>query len=483
MLTLPALSTTVLCLEQSCLRVLVVQGGRVVTWETRQSTGPIFRDGVVLPTSELQEMVRDLFGGKVPPNLRLVVPAGKAMFRTFKLPKTKRAITEAAILREVRDDVGSLGANTEFFWDLYRSERTTEEAFVIGLPKEVLTEFADGLAALRLKVRRWELKPLTLARAVGREQVVIVDAEAATTEIVVVSGKVPRLVRTFSESQEEDLQRRGHRLAQHITQTLAYYAANTNDEAKADMTVVVTGTLGAAPGFAELLGSALNVPVEAYESPFAHGPDFPAASYAGAIGAALRASSKESAGFAAVQVDAGRYAGLQVAPSVLAAGLAIVVAGGLLFPVVHAQGNAAARVEAKQFELTQAQSKVREVRGEIQRRAEAQKAIDELVTRSQTMEQERAQILALGGGAVSERLFAARELLPAKVTLDRFYERERNVVIEGAAAGPADVFSYVAVLESSGQFGTAIVSALSERPENGDYSYRLALTVRSEASK
>ena len=156
------------------------------------------------------------------------------------------------------------------------------------------------LKGAKLQPRLWDLKPLALVRAVGREQGIILDLEHDNIDLILVEHGVPVIVRTLSESTDVPHEVLASQLANYVSETLAYYDSTQEGDTKdvQNSPVVLTGELATNPGLVEAIRHASYLQVDQFQSPIECPPEFPAASYAAALGLALKSgrSAKDKEG-------------------------------------------------------------------------------------------------------------------------------------------------------------------------------------------
>jgi len=101
---------------------------------------------------------------------------------------------------------------------------------VVGVPREVIDSEVRSLRVAGINPRTLELRTMALARAVGKEQALILNIEPSSFDIVVVVNGVPEIMRSIAW-QQSDLAEEGRveHLALTMELTVDFYNARHID--------------------------------------------------------------------------------------------------------------------------------------------------------------------------------------------------------------------------------------------------------------
>lgn len=457
----------VLSIENGAARILVVKGGRIQTWMTYPLEPDVFKDGLVLAPNLFQTILSSLFFSRdsIRGRIAVCLPGNRSFFRTVALPEMRPHLVAEAMEREAEREMSIDRTQAYLFWEPFGKEKGTRHYTLVGMQREAFGRLRETMQAVRISPHAWDLKPLALARAVGKDDVVIADVGQGATDLVVVMGRIPRLIRSLADPSDLGPKEQGQALAEHVTKTVAYYKTSNPDETwDARTPVVLTGTLA---GNAELAGafrSAIDMPVEPFVCPFAHPREFIPAIYAAAIGLALRAGRPKSAlgGRRAGDADPFNTRRVLISSRKAAAIVGFAAATALLVPIANIHTSRAEALAAKQAELTHLQRQVALVKGAQARRADVQGRLNQTTALTRALEDERNSILALGRDIAGD-IGAALALMPGTISPTKFITQDGTLVLEGQAPDTATVLGYARTLEQAGRFSSVAVTTLATK--------------------
>src|ERR1019366_4672977 len=160
---------------------------------------------------------------------------------------------------------------------------------------------------------------------------------------------------------------RAERWCAEVLRSIEYYSSNQPERAwEPGGILVLTGALAGDPEIADAVKKASTIPVEDFVSPLEAPPNFPAATYAAALGVALkkgnvwsRAASKGAVDFNLYPAEHPRL-GLPVREGMIA--LAFMASIGGLSPLYVANANASVEVPKQQGVVAQLQQQAEAVR-------------------------------------------------------------------------------------------------------------------------
>ena len=467
-------TATVLSIEGPLLRLLVVKAGRITRWDSTTLTSSDTTNAEQYEVALAQGIARlkERGSGRV---LTLVIAGNRARFRSTELPLLKRKLTQTAVQLEARREFLAEESDSDLHWHVVAKSNAAQQIFLVSVPKDVTAPVRGALRRAKVEAKRWELRPLTLARALGERRATLIDCQSTGTEILLVSGGIPQVVRSLHDPLGESAAERAARLSEQVRQMAVYYTStHAEDPWESTTPIVVTG---AGPQRAELLqalAAAAEAPVEEFSSPLEHASDFDAGAFAAAIGAALGSVEVGKAG--PLQINIAPRMTPALPGGALAAGLAVCAGAVLLVPLGSASGHAEAQVTNKKLELATLQAEVRASNAKRAQLTQLKHDLDLAKSRVVSLEQQRNQIIATEGGAVSIRLLTAQERLPQGVTLSRFMESARTIAIDGRAPSYQAVFDYVSALQSAQVMGSVGVSSITAGGTDGEET-RFTLTV------
>ncbi len=465
-----------LTVEADSLRMLVVKGRRVQSWMTFSLPPNLAKDGAAPAPQSIEGVLSTLFFGRegLKHHLSVCLPGSDTLFRIVSLPKLKPQLVLEAIQREARQELPVETERLHLFWQRFFTSAERDDYLLVWVRKDSYEPLYAAFRQARVQPHLWELKPLALVRAVGLSEAVIVDLEPENTGLIVVAQGVPRIVRSLtnpSAMRREDWLRH---LADEVSRCIALYQSSFPEDAgHRERRVVLTGQLASDSTIMQTLQAALPLPVEQFQCAYQAPQEFPAATYAAAVGLALKKGKPKANRLGQRGVD------FNVLPSQqqhrvfpvkrVVAGAALVMGAVLLAPSFQATAHSEATLLEQRAELARLQRQVSLVKDSLVLRGELQKKIDQVNGQMRALQQERNSVLA-GKGDVSLELRAAMTIAPPGVSISRLGTLGNTLVVGGETSTYAVLLEYTGALERSGFFQTVAIAEISQKTPGADPS-------------
>lgn len=455
-----------LAVEAGVLRVLVLRGRRIQNWLSY----PLSEDNLQAntPSSGAIQAALGAFHtgeGQIRGKVSVCFSNPEALLRTLAIPKLKsRKMVAEAIGWEAEHKLLVSKEQVHLFWQSFHEGPDGQDFLLVGLHKDAFSRLHTAVRNAKLRARFWELKPLALVRAVGRPHVVIANLERESTDLIVVSQGVPRLVRSISEQPGSTVDERSQLLAEQVAQTVEYYTANQPQQAWDPQTpIVLTGELAGDPELLQALRARSPLPVELFACPFPCPPDFPAHTYASAIGLMLKRGNRAWRNRAGTHIDfnvlPGEYTRRAITPKMAAVAVALVSGAALLVPLAGVQADKGRVLSEQRTTLVQLQRKIAAVKANLAKNREIEQHIEKVTVLLATLRAERNTILSLGGEASSD-IGTVLEVAPSGASLANISVKEESILVEGEAPNYGTVLGYAKALEQSGRFPTVAIVTL-----------------------
>ena len=191
-------------IEATEARLLIINHGRIVRWDSIALPAGAMRGGQVAMPAELGRALNELFDRCRAARQSVVVGLNgqRSLVRIFNLPPVDAKLLDETIRREARRELPLPLDELYLTWQLLAAApAAARPVFVLGIPRETIDTCLTALRVANVRPAAMDLKPLALARAVNLPDVLIADAEAATQEVIVVRGGVPISVRSIGLAQ------------------------------------------------------------------------------------------------------------------------------------------------------------------------------------------------------------------------------------------------------------------------------------------
>ncbi len=477
-----------IAIEDNTLRILMIKGKKVEAWMNYPLPPELSQEEIERDPRQYQRLLSFLFFDRESLKRQTLVsiPGNRALFNTISLPKLKESMVGEAVEREARRQLSIEAGQAYLFWQAFRTSKDKQDFLSVAVLKHDYDRTYHLLKGANIKPRLWDLKPLALVRAVGKDRVVILDMERDSIDLILVSQGVPLIVRSMTDSTDVPHEELARRLAAYVSETLTYYGNNQNGDNHdvQNSPVVLTGELASNQDLVEAIRSASYVQVEQFQSPLDAPLDFPATYYAAALGLALKSgkSSKDKSGHQAIDFNVcpEEYTKPAVSTKAATTAVAMLVGAALLFPAWQVHSSSQVDVSEKTAMLAPIQRDLDRATAELALQATAQNQINQTLTLVHGLEQDLDTVLSERGD-MAVQLHSSLEALPPEVSISSYSNnKEDTLTVSGQAKSYGRVLSYAKSLEEDPNFADVTLNSLSQRGSGEDGSVSYNLTVDKE---
>ena len=480
-----------IAIEDNALRILMVKGKKVEAWMSYALPPELSQEEVERDPRQYQRLLSFLFFDRESLKRQTLVsiPGNRALFNTASTTKLKTSLVVEAVERETRRQLSIEAGQAYLFWQAFRTSKENQDFLSVAVLKHDYDRTYHLLKGANLKPRLWDLKPLALVRAVGKERAIILDLERDNIDLILVSQGVPIIIRSMIDPTDVPNEELAQRLAEYVSETLDYYnngnyGQNGEIHEFQNSPVVLTGELAGDQDLFEAIRAATHVPVEQFCSPLQAPPEFPAASFAVALGLALKhgQSSQDKSGHQAIDFNVcpSEYTKPAVSTKAATTAAAIMVGVALLFPSWQVHGNSQQEVSEKYARLAPIQRDLDRASAELALQATSQNQINQTLTLVQGLEQDLDTVLS-DRGDMAVHLHSSLEALPPEVNISSYSnDNEDTLTVSGQAKSYGRVLSYANSLEENPNFSDVTLNSLSQRGSGEEGSVSYDLTVNKE---
>ncbi|MFC2010741.1 pilus assembly protein PilM [Chloroflexota bacterium] len=384
------------------IRLMETERGRVIKWASCVLEPGMFEEGVISDPQALSAAIRQLMrsSGINGKNITASISGLYSLTRIIIVATppgetvTRRAVLEAAA------EVMPLSED-----ELYVSWRTIETAeggqqvLVLGVPRDVIDSEVQTLKVAGVNPRILDVKTMALARAVNREQAVILNIESTSFDVVVVVNSVTEVMRTTAwQTDDLVMEDKAETLAVALELTVGFYNSHHPGFSLDPATpLFVTGQMSGDLDLTDRLQVRIDYPIEPLVPPLEYPEHLPVSQYAVNIGLALKgtASSRNpgQGGYSLPDINFLPQAYRPWKPSArqIYFFLAMVAAIVLLFPLYQVTTDAMTKTAILEARYTSINSQLEQRRTIIKDREPLQGAINQYNA-----------IVARGGGFVED---------------------------------------------------------------------------------
>jgi len=443
---------TTLFIRDTSINVLVMKGGHVEKWASSPLEPGLVSEGLIVDEEQVADRVKELFKQEKLKMKKVMIGLTglNSLHRVVTLPELPEEILPEAVKREVQRAIPTPLEEVYFSYQLLSATKGESRVFLSTFPRNLVDALVRTLRQAGVKPYSMDLAPLALCRIPDEPRAIIVNARLAHLEIMVITDRIPELIRTLSlPSESESLEEKLPFIAEEFNRSIAFYNS-THMERQLDpvVPVFVCGDLAEAPEvWQSVVGGGYSVsllppPVEAPEG-------FNPNEFMVNIGLALKEllAEKEAANFSLVNFNALPEAYLPehfsiarvLIPVGIAVGIGLVVIMGIF--VLQNRANIetlSSQVATAESRVVQQQREVTQLRAQVE---STQDTADALHNRLVSLQRARAVIL--------DDLQEIHSLAEGKVSLKTIGYGGNSATVAGSAPDVWDIYSYARDLRSS----------------------------------
>ncbi len=467
-------------IDTTAIRLMETGEGKVMKWASLSLDPNLFEDGVISDPPALSAAVRQLMDSSGI-RARDVIASVSGLYSVSRIVAVPtppgEAITRDAVL-EAAEEIMPLSMDGLYLsWQTIASSEGTQQALVVGVPRDIIDAEVRALRAAGINPRTLDLKALALARAVNKEQALILNIEPSSFDIIIVVNGIPEVIRTLawqpdSLTEEE----RVEHLAMNLELTVGFYNSHHADTPLDPATpFLITGQMSADPDLVEKLPARVGYHLESLTPPLECPKHMPVSQYAVNIGLALKGMTpskspshvKDSYLPPDINLLPATYKPWRPSARQVYLAGAIIAAIVLLFPLYQMTSGAMGKTANLQAEYTSLNNRLQLIQLEIRSREPLKQAISEYQT-----------IVNMGSGFTEDLSVINSEAGRLGVQVDSIIHQGKSITLTCQTEPESYIAfrDYVTALEESGRFAT--VTPPSER-----FSYVTGGTITLESAQ
>lgn len=460
--------------DRSVVRLMETRGGVIKKWAS-----------IIIPPTEVESagasppalgtIVRELMASSGI-KARKVIASLSGLYsvnRILLVPNPAPGLTlKEAVLDVVRETTPLSEDRVYLSWQTIATSESGRQVLVVAVPREILDEEVQSLRAVRINPRLLELRAMALARAVNREQALILNIEPSSFDIVLVVNNIPEVMHPIAWQPDElPLIDKVENLATNLELTVDFYNSRHPDSPFDSTTpLFITGQMSADLPLVEKLKARLSYPIEPLSPPLQYSADFPVSQYAVNIGLALKRMSparyERQGGYSVVDMNIlpDIYRPWRPSAKQLYAFALILAAVALLFPFYQKTTEAMDKTAALEATFSLLNKKLEIQKLEIKKREPLEKAISEY-----------HMIVNMGGNFTEDLSTINREAEKLGIQVNSIIHEGSSITVN-CQANKDDYITFrkfLTALEKSGRFSIPIPP-----PEGYPYTWQGSIKLQ-----
>jgi len=384
------------------IRLMETEGERVVKWASRSLEPDMFEEEVISDPQALSTAVRQLMTSSGIRGRKVIagVSGLYSISRILIVPNPPRgSITQQTVLEAAREVMPLSEDELYFSWQTVAATEGGQQVLVVGVPRDVIDGEVRALKAAGLNPRILDLKAIALARAVNREQAIILNIEPTSFDVVIVVGGVAEVMRTVAWQQGDlTVEDKAEHLVSALELTVGSYNSHHPGFPLDPATpLFITGQMSGDIALMEKLQDRVGYLIEPLAPPLKYPAYLPVSQYAVNIGLALKGTAPSKSlgqgGYLPPDINFLPQVYRPWKPSARQVYFffAMMAVIALLFPIYQVTSEAMGKTAVLEAKYTSLNSELGRRKIELSKREPLQKAIAEYHT-----------IVALGGGFVED---------------------------------------------------------------------------------
>lgn len=467
--------TLTLTIDDASVRILVVQGKRVLCWGSAPLDAGLVKDGVVREPQKVGSVIADLVASMSKDrkhNLVAGVSGMHSFHRFLSLPHLAPTLLAKAVERDMESALNVPLDQTYLFWKSVASHAAGEELATLALSRKTIDSEIEALQFAGLKPVFMELRGFSLARAMGKSDAVIIALEETSLDIVVVKNKIARIVRTIPLARKDTTEAKLEAMQEEFAKTLKLYETTyPRDALEQTIPIFVVG--GLVQGIEmEKLSEGLGHLVEKLDPPFKANADFPWAQYMVNIGLAMKGTGARR------QLPEMNLLPQSLRPAgfpwrlALSASIAVLCLAGA-FVLYQFATQVKAKNDEARFQLEKVQKQMALRNADNKTIADLQKSIQQVQADSAKIKKDFAALITPRGYFATPVAAAGTTLLPEGVTITSISATSK-LTIQGQGVSYAKVLAYVDNLKKSNLVGSVLLSNVSENKDGTSVTFSIS---------
>ncbi|MBM3154800.1 MAG: hypothetical protein FJ008_05630 [Chloroflexi bacterium] len=460
-------------ITDSRINMVVLRGRQVQVAASLPLEPGLVNEGVIANPAVVSQRLREImeYHGVAERQVIVGVSGMHSIYRTFNLPRLPRDMQDEAVRREAARILPVPESEVYTSWQAIDVSGTETMICLVALPRASVDAITETLSQAGLESHLMDVAPLALARAAEEANAIVINAQPASFDIVVVLDGIPKLLRSLATPPPVmPVSDAEVALVEELDRTLAFLNESRGGFPKATGLPIFVAGEAKQMAFRALAAH----PVRPFPQLFLLPEGVDAGDYAVNMGLALK------------QVRVGRLQSrvdINVVPEMyrpkplpimeIVSWALVLIAIGSLIPAGVSAARVFSETRSLQSQLDNLQRQVEVATGTAASLAKLKTKLDatnaQLAVLKQPVESAQAQ-----RKSVTEKLAKATSLKPGNVKVTSIIYGTTGLSVGGSAPDKALVLNYAGALRDSGKFSRVVVQQLTEVKFN-EWSFTILL--------
>ncbi len=474
--------TATINIEGSNVRFLVTKGKWVKRWESVTLAPGVVREGLILNPQAVSAAISELIASKRLKKGKVIASLSgiQSVHRIVDLPKMPKKLLGEAIKGEAKKAMSISLEKTYLSWhSISEKKDAIQRFFLLGVPQNIMDAEVQCLHQAGFSPRSMNIKPVALAKMIGRAEALVIDIEPESCTIIVIADGVPIIMRSVVMSTGYSPLERAQHVLQEFERTLQFYKSSYPDKPPNPASLFLTGGLAGDNELRQTIASGAGHNIEPLDCLLQYPPGFPLAQFAVNIGLALKGASSAAKQVARdgrslitnfdILPDVYRPKGFPARKALFVAGVLVGIA--LILPLYQIANGATFAASQRQSEksmlnqnivLRQTQNKeAKQIEDSIASVKSSQQNLLDILQDVQKLQAQRSRAYDL-------LYTSAVSILPDNVSLNSITEEEGKLSLACQASSYETALGYADALRKAEGFSDVQVHALKRVSDDGE---------------
>ncbi|MDX9802768.1 MAG: pilus assembly protein PilM [Dehalococcoidales bacterium] len=493
-----------LYIEDTEIKLLVSNGHKINKWASFSLEPSLVHDGAIQDEAKVAQAIKELFHlQKVSSKKVTVALSGlNSIFRIINLPALPPKMLPEAIINEASRVIPRPLEEVYLSHQVISSLQGETRIFLTAYPRTLTDTLMRTLSKAGLKTTVMDLAPLALARCVNEPRAVLINAWLSNLDIVILTDKLPQVVRSISLAGEEmSTEEKTSAIVEEFNRTVSFYNSNRKaNQLDTTVPVYVSGDLAQE----ENLWQSFNLELSDYKvnqiAPPIEAPElFIPAQYMINIGLALKGILPGGADNHYSAIDLNILPEAYLPPSfswyrILVPVAAVCAIGGLfyLWLIIQNVGNDITKIQTDTTSINaradQIRSDTNPVKTAIAEQQEQNAALSSQIKSLETEISETQNLAVIfndtadmfrnGLDTTNTNLPEFFTLKPEGVLLSSVSSSEDTFNLSGTAPSENLIYDYAKSLRTSERFNSVNINSINENSDEEGRLYAFEMLVR-----
>ena len=187
-------------IEDTSIKVMVINRGRIKTAVMSNLEPGLVEDGLIVNKAAVSQQIKDIWSTYSITEKKVVacVSGLHSIYRWVKIPKLPKPLIAEAAKRELLRVLPVSIDEIYLSWQSVPTQNDENMLSFVGLPRNTVDALLDTLHEAGIECKVMDVKPLAMAGIADDSDAIVVDVQPVCFDIAVMINGIPELIRSIS---------------------------------------------------------------------------------------------------------------------------------------------------------------------------------------------------------------------------------------------------------------------------------------------